>query len=291
MPDALRPVRQHRPRQLVAGGRPARDAARRLRRHRVGLRLRHGDGEVLRHRLPRRRADAERGRAGVHGAGAQAPRRSASDRAALERGIGATCAATSGSSRRSGCRAWWRSTAGPATPTTSSSWVRELALDFGADGGRDQRGLRARRRGRRRPGRARSSTRCEQPSDFQLAYRDEDIDRGEDRGGRASRCTAPRDVLPVPRGRAEDRRSSTTDGLASLPICMAKTQLLAVGRPARCSTPRRASRCRCATSAPTPAPAGSCRCAATSCRCRGWARRRPPSASTSSPTATSIGLF
>ena len=53
VPDALRPVRQHRPRQQLADRRPDRDEARRLRRDRVGLRLRHGDGEVLRHRLPR----------------------------------------------------------------------------------------------------------------------------------------------------------------------------------------------------------------------------------------------
>ena len=52
------PVREHRPRQQLAGRRPHRHEARRLRRHRVGLRLGHGDGEVLRHRLPLRRADA-----------------------------------------------------------------------------------------------------------------------------------------------------------------------------------------------------------------------------------------
>ena len=51
--DALRPVREHRPRQQLAGRRPDRDEARRLRRDRVRLRLRHGHGEVLRHRLPR----------------------------------------------------------------------------------------------------------------------------------------------------------------------------------------------------------------------------------------------
>ncbi len=55
LPDALRPVRQHRPRQQLARGRPGRHEDRRLRRDGVGLRLRHGHGEVLRHRLPLRR--------------------------------------------------------------------------------------------------------------------------------------------------------------------------------------------------------------------------------------------
>ena len=56
VPDALRPVREHRARQQLAGGRPDRPQDGRLRRDRVGLRVRHGDGEVLRHRLPLRRA-------------------------------------------------------------------------------------------------------------------------------------------------------------------------------------------------------------------------------------------
>ena len=48
---------------------------RRLRRHRVGLRLRHGDDEVLRHRLPHGQAAAERGRARRDRARDQASRR------------------------------------------------------------------------------------------------------------------------------------------------------------------------------------------------------------------------
>ena len=50
----LRAVREHRARQLVARRRPRRPEARRLRRHRVRLRLGHGHGEVPRHRLPGR---------------------------------------------------------------------------------------------------------------------------------------------------------------------------------------------------------------------------------------------
>ena len=52
-----------------------RHEARRLRRDRVGLRLGHGHGEVLRHRLPLRRAAAQRGRARHDRPRDQAPRR------------------------------------------------------------------------------------------------------------------------------------------------------------------------------------------------------------------------
>ena len=58
VPDARGPVREHRARELVAGGRPDRPEARRLRDHRVGLRVGHGDGEVLRHRVPEGRDQA-----------------------------------------------------------------------------------------------------------------------------------------------------------------------------------------------------------------------------------------
>ena len=51
LPDARGTVREHRARQLVLGGRPDRPEARRVRDHRVGIRFRHGDGEVLRHRV------------------------------------------------------------------------------------------------------------------------------------------------------------------------------------------------------------------------------------------------
>ena len=58
----LRAVREHRPRQQLARRRPRRAQARRLHDHGERLRLRHGDGEVLRHHLPRRRPAPERGR-------------------------------------------------------------------------------------------------------------------------------------------------------------------------------------------------------------------------------------
>ena len=52
----LRAVREYRARQQLARRRPCGAEARRLRRHRERVRLGHGHGEVLRHRLPRRAA-------------------------------------------------------------------------------------------------------------------------------------------------------------------------------------------------------------------------------------------
>jgi formate--tetrahydrofolate ligase len=59
----------------IAGGGPDRPEAGRLRHHRIRLRVGHGDGEVLRHRVPEGRDQAERGRAGGDRASAEAPRR------------------------------------------------------------------------------------------------------------------------------------------------------------------------------------------------------------------------
>ena len=73
--DALRAVREHRARQQLAGGRSDRPEDGGLCGDRVGVRVRYGDGEVLRHRLPLRQPEAERGRAGDDGARDQAPRR------------------------------------------------------------------------------------------------------------------------------------------------------------------------------------------------------------------------
>ena len=78
-------------------------------------------------------------------------------------------------------------------------------------------------------------------------------------------------------------------GIAHLPICMAKTHLSLSHVPTLTATGRPASRCRSATSAPTRAPGCSCRCAATCCRCRASASSRPPSPSTSAPTGRRWG--
>ena len=53
-PSCTAALRQHRTRQQLPRRRPRRAQARRRRDHRVGVRLRHGHGEVLRHHLPNR---------------------------------------------------------------------------------------------------------------------------------------------------------------------------------------------------------------------------------------------
>ena len=75
-PARLRPcrtVRQHRPRQLVDPGRPHRPSSRRLRDHRVGIRGRHGHGEVHGHQVPDVGPPPRRGGPGGDGAGTEDP--------------------------------------------------------------------------------------------------------------------------------------------------------------------------------------------------------------------------
>ena len=72
---ALRPVREHRARQLVADRRPHRAQDGRLRDHGVGLRRGHGHAEVHGHRLPPGRHPALRGRRGRDRQGAARARR------------------------------------------------------------------------------------------------------------------------------------------------------------------------------------------------------------------------
>ena len=277
VPDALRPVREHRPRQLLAGRRPDRAEARRLRGHRVGLRLGHGHGEVLRHRLPHRRPAPERGRAGRDRARAQAPRRRrgrparrprARRCAAIETGT-ANLHRHLGIVRSSACPAWSRSTAARATPTRrSSSSARSRS-----------RAARSRPRSttaspRAATARPTSPRRWPTPaSSRRVPVRSTrtTTDPGQDRGGRHAGLRRHRRRL-LPRRRAQDppvhRRRPR-----QAPDLHGQDAPVAVRRPGAARTRRRTSRSRCATSAPTRARAGWCRCAATSSRCRGWARR------------------
>ena len=112
------------------------------RRHRIGLRRRHGYGEVLRHRLPCRRPDAERRRARRHGASAQAPRRRPRGGAEAVEAGSANLAATSASCASSGSTRSSRSTASPQTRTRRSSRSQHLARERGLRG-RGERRLRA----------------------------------------------------------------------------------------------------------------------------------------------------
>ena len=118
------PVREHRPRQQLARRRPRRAQAGRLRDHGERLRLGHGHGEVLRHRLPGRRPTPERRRARRHGEGAQAPRRRHRGRPGGDRGRrrqpGAGTSAIINELRPAGRRR--PSTA--SRPTRTTSWTR-----------------------------------------------------------------------------------------------------------------------------------------------------------------------
>ena len=94
--------------QQLARRRPRRAQARRVRDHRVRLRVGHGDGEVLRHHVPHRRPAPERGRARRDGEGAEAPRRRPRGRRrARSSSARRISRATSGSSTATVCRQWW----------------------------------------------------------------------------------------------------------------------------------------------------------------------------------------
>ena len=80
-------------------------------------------------------------------------------------------------------------------------------------------------------------------------------------------------------------------GLAHLPICMAKTHLSLSHDPLAAQPADRASSSRSATSASTRAPACSCRCAATCCRCRASARKPAAFAIDIDEHGETVGLF
>ena len=85
---ARRPLRQHRPRQLVGGGRPDRDSRGRVPHHRSGLRRRHGRRTLLQHQVPDLGPRARRRGSGHDGQGDEAALGEASCRggAAVARG-------------------------------------------------------------------------------------------------------------------------------------------------------------------------------------------------------------
>ena len=264
--DALRPVREHRPRQQLADRRPDRDEARRLRRHRVGLRLRHGDGEVLRHRLPVRRADAVGRGARHHRARDQAPRRRRGRPARRSRRQHRRRSRTGmanvrrhlGIIRTFGVPAVVAVNRRPGDTDEEVELVKRLAIEAGAFAAEINEGFDEGRGRRRGPGRGRRrGLRAAQRLPFTVPGRRSDP--GEDRGGRDQGVRRQGRVL-LPRGRAEDRavqprRARATSRCAwPRPTCRCRPTR-------RCSTRPRTSRSRSATSAPTPAPGGSCRCA------------------------------
>ena len=288
MPDARRPVRQHRPRQLVADRRPARAEARRLRDHRVGVRLRHGDGEVHRHRLPRRRPCA----------------RTRSSLVATVRALkhhGGRDDDSDGA-RRSG---WRRSSRGSRT---SHRHLGIVARVRAPGRGRRQPAPRGHRRGGRageaaggpraarspppsataspRAARAsptwprRSSRRATSRTSSASSTTDGATIKEKIETDRQARRTAPRRSSTTWRPRTRSS-SSPTQGLAELPVCMAKTPLSLSARTPSCSARRPTSSCpvrdvRAYTGAGWLVPL----CGAIS-RCPGSARPPPPSTSTS----------
>ena len=172
MPDALRPVRQHRPRQQLAARRPDRPASSATTSSpSPGFGSDMGMEKFFDIVCRMGNLTPERGRARRDRARDQAPRRSATTRARRARlaRVGSawrTCGATSRTSRRSGCRASSASTAAPATPTRSSSCVKRARARGGRVRGRGQRRLRQRRRrrGRARRGRRRGLRAAEHAS-------------------------------------------------------------------------------------------------------------------------------
>ena len=241
--DALQCAPRHRrPRQLLARGRPDRPEARRLRDHRVRLRLRHGDGEVLRHRLPQGRADAERGRAGGDGAGAQAPRRHRG-RPARRLRAGAwrrsrraspTCAVTWASSKTFGLPCVVAVNRRPGDTDEEVELVRRLALEAGAHGAEVNDGFARGGEGAAALAEAVADA-AEQPNDFPFTYDDDDPIQVKI-GKVAKKVYGAKEVVFYLDAQRKMRQYHE-DGLDKLPICMAKTHLSLSADPALLNAP------------------------------------------------------
>ena len=243
VPDARGAVRQHRARQLVARGGPDRAQARRPRDHRVRLRLRHGDGEAVQHRLPRTaacvrapscswppcarskhhggieddpRVERVRGLAAIAQGAANLHRH-----LGIVRGFGLPCVVAVNRRpgrhrRRGGARALARARGRRAR-------------------GRGERRLRARGRGRRGRWRRRWPDACEQPSEFKLTYEDDDPIEVKIRKV-ATQVYGAKDVVFYLDAERKIRQYQE-DGLDRLPICMAKTHLSLSADPALLNAP------------------------------------------------------
>ena len=238
LPDARRPVREHRPRQLVARRRPDRAEARRLRRSPSRASARTW---AWRSSSTSSAASgglrAERGRAGGHRARAQAPRR---DRGRPARGARARprgdrdrrrepAPPPRDRARASACPAWWPSTAARATPTRRSSscarWRSRAARSRPRSTTASRTAARAPPSWPRRWPTPASS----RPSSVRLRGRR--LDRGEDPEGRHAGLRR----RPTSSSTSDAERKIaqfTEDGLAELPICMAKTHLSLSADPA-----------------------------------------------------------
>ena len=201
--------------------------ARRVRDHRVGLRLGPGDGEVLRHHLPR---SATCGRApscssrpcarssitAAIARGRCSPR-SRTGAANLARHIGIVNAlrAPGGRRRQQVPRPTRRRSSSSSSGSPSSTAPTR------------PRSTRRSRTAARAPSRSprRSSRPPTSRTSFRLRLPERRADRGEDPRDRDERCTARDEVSSLPGGEGQGGRSSRRQGSAHLPICMAKTHL------------------------------------------------------------------
>ena len=230
VPDALRPVREHRPRQQLARRRPGRDEDRRLRRDGVGLRLRHGHGEVLRHRLPLRRAD---GRA----PSCSSPRCARSSTTAGSRTTRAWTARRRCARSRSGMANVRRHLGiigefgmpavvavnrRPGDTNEEVELVKRLALEAGAFGAEANEGFTKGGAGAADLAEAVVEA-CEQPNEFGRCTRTTSRSRTRSRRS-PSGSTAPPTSTSIPRRRRSSRSSPPT-GSSHFPVCMAKTHL------------------------------------------------------------------
>ena len=259
VPDALRPVREHRARQQLAGGRPdrAQDRATTWSPSRAS-----GPTWGWRSSSTSSAASATCGRtpscssrpcarSSTTAASRTTRAWAAPTRWARSRRAWPTCAGTSGSSGSSGCRRSWPSTAVRATPTTRSTFVKRAALEAGAFAAETNDGFatRRRRRGRPRRGGRRGVRAAER---VPAAVRRRRADPREDRGRRHARLRRLATSSSTPRPRSGSTRTHAT---ASSSCRSAWPRRTCRCRPTRrCSTRPRASRSRCATSAPIPAP-------------------------------------
>ena len=202
---ARRPVRQHRPRQLVGRRRPDRHPRRRLPHHRGRVRRRHGRRAVLQHQVPRlgprarrRRASSPRcGRsrrtpASTRSSPASRCPRSCSPRTPTRSHIGgANLRKQIENVRLHGVSPVVAINAFPDDHPSEHEAIREIAADDGRPG-RGVHALRRRRRGRHRAGRGGRRGRATSRRDFQLP-----LPRRRAARARRSRRSRPRSTAPT----------------------------------------------------------------------------------------------
>ena len=287
-----RPVRQHRARLQLGAGHDDGAQARRLRGDRGGLRRRPGRREVHRHQVPQGRPQARRGRAGGDHPRAQDARRREEGRPQDREPEGARSRHGQPAAPRreraassAWCR-WSRSTASAPTPRPRSRWSSGLR-QAGRRGG-DGRPLGRGRQGRGRRGARRGQGGRERQEQPEAALSRRHAAAATRSAPSPRRSTAPR-TSPSPKPVRDQLDAFEAMGFGKVPVCIAKTQYSFSTNPD-------------AKGAPDGHIVAGARGAAVGRRRvrRGGLRRhhdharpahacRPPTASTSTPTARSSG--